>query len=204
MHRFSQQEMTERASLYALGALSQWEARDFEEHLAEGCEACAAELRSFEEAARSIGLGAPEVAPPARLRDRLMSMIAEEEHAQTKASLKAEPSPPLITLRADEGEWIKVGPGIRAKHLFTDPQTGLVTTLLKMKPGAQIPLHRHKGIEQCYVIEGDFHAANQELGAGDFHVAPAGSTHEPVYTRGGALVLIVAPPGYEPLEQHHH
>jgi anti-sigma factor ChrR (cupin superfamily) len=201
MHRFSQQEMTERASLYALGALSQWEAREFEEHLAEGCETCAAELRSFEEAARAIALSAPETEPPARVRDRLMSLVAEEARTESKASRKAD-APPLITLRAHEGEWVKVGGGIKIKHLFTDPQTGMVTTLVKMKPGAQIPLHRHSGIEQCYVIEGDFHAANQELGAGDFHVAPAGSTHEPVYTKGGALVLIVAPPGYEPLAQH--
>lgn len=202
MHRFSQQEMTERASLYALGALSQWEAREFEEHLAEGCEMCAAELRSFEETARSIALSAPEAEPPARMRDRLMSMIAEDAHTHTEASGEAEPAP-LITLRADEGEWVRVGGGIKVKHLFTDPQTGMVTTLVKMKPGASIPMHRHSGIEQCYVIEGDFHAAHQELGAGDFHVAPAGSTHEPVYTKGGALVLIVAPPGYEPLAEHH-
>ena len=201
MHRFSQQEMSERASLYALGALSQWEARAFEEHLAEGCKECAAELQSFEEATRSLALAVPEQEPPPRVRASLLSMVVEEKEKASSTAASREERPSLITLRADEGQWYKIGPGIKAKPLFTDPQTGMVTTLLKMKPGASIPLHSHAGIEQCYVIEGDFHAANQQLGPGDFHVAQAGSTHETVYTMNGALVLIVAPASYEALEQ---
>lgn len=209
MHRFSQQEMTEWASLYALGALSQWEARAFEEHLAEGCAECAAELESFAGTANALALAAPEQSPPAHLRSRLLSMVSQEmEGASSEkegASSAARPAaglPSLMTLRADEGQWYKAGRGIMVKQLFTDPQTGMVTTLVRMKPGASIPLHSHSGVEQCYVIEGDFHAAEQELGPGDFHVAQAGSTHEPVYTRDGALVLIVAPAHYEPLELH--
>lgn len=202
MHRFSQQEMTERASLYALGALSQWEARAFEEHLTEGCRECAAELQSFEETARVLAWAAPEQEPPASVRASLLSMIAEERRQEESATASRKEQPSLITLRADEGRWHTLGPGIKTKPLFTDPQTGMVTTLLKMKPGASIPLHSHRGIEQCYVIEGDFHAADQHLGPGDFHVAQAGSTHDTVYTTNGALVLIVAPPSYDVLEQH--
>ena len=202
MHRFSQQEMSERASLYALGALSQWEARAFEEHLAEGCAECTAELQSFEETTRALAWAAPEHEPPASVRASLLSMVAEEREGASSKTMSREESPSLITLRADEGEWYKLGPGIKAKPLFTDPQTGMVTTLLKMKPGTSIPLHSHSGIEQCYIIEGDFHAANQQLGPGDFHVAPVGSTHDAVHTTNGALVLIVAPASYEALEQH--
>jgi anti-sigma factor ChrR (cupin superfamily) len=199
MHRFSQQEMTERASLYALGALSQSEAKAFEEHLTEGCETCASELQSFEDVERSLALSAPEAAPPALVRERLLSLVAEEARAQSATSTAA-PLPALMTLRAGEGEWYPVAKGIKVKQLFKDPQTGMVTTLVKMKPGTQIPLHHHQGIEQCYVIAGDFHADNQMLGAGDFHVAHAGSVHQPVYTVEGALVLIVAPEGYEVVE----
>ncbi|MBD0372791.1 MAG: cupin domain-containing protein [Pyrinomonadaceae bacterium] len=201
MHRYSQQEMTERASLYALGALSQWEARAFEEHLVEGCEDCRAELQSFKEVTREIALATPEALPPARVRDRLLSLVAEEDgHSASRheppASLQM-----LMTLRAGEGRWIDAARGISIKHLFTDPQSGMVTTLVKMKPGTRIPLHRHRGIEQCYVIEGDFHADNQQLGPGDFHCAQAGSVHEPVYTVAGALVLIIAPQDYDALAQ---
>jgi anti-sigma factor ChrR (cupin superfamily) len=200
MHRFSDEEMMERASLYALGALSQWEARAFEEHLAEGCERCEIELQSFEDVTRALDLGAPEAEPPAGVREKLLSLVAEDKGHARPVALREASLPPLTTLRADEGEWQEAAAGIQVKHLFTDTRKGTVTTLVKMKPGTRIPLHRHSGIEQCYVIEGDFHADNQQLGAGDFHVAQAGSVHEPVYTVEGALILIVASEGYNVAE----
>lgn len=201
MHCFSDEEMAERASLYALGALSLWEARAFEEHIAEGCERCAAELQSFEETVGSLAFAAPEVEAPAGAREKLQALVAAEQRSASTASREAAPES-LITLRAGEGQWYEVAKGMSVKQLFFDRTTGMVTTLLKMEPGTRIPLHRHRGIEQCYVVEGDFHADNQSLGAGDFHVAPAGSIHQPVYTVGGALVLIVAPKDYDVLERH--
>jgi putative transcriptional regulator len=202
MHRFSQQEMMETASLYALGALSQWEVRAFEEHLAEGCQECAAELQSFEETTRALAFAAPEAQPPTGVKERLLSLVAEEDgHAHAPALPQAPAQ--LLTLRASEGEWHEAGKGILVKPLFTDPHSRMVTTLVKMEPGTRIPLHRHNGVEQCYVITGDFHADNQQLGAGDFHVAHAGSVHEPVFTVEGALVLIIAQEGYEVVEPRH-
>jgi predicted ChrR family anti-sigma factor len=200
MHSLSHEDMTERASLYALGALSLSEARAFEEHLAEGCELCASELRSFEEVALQLALSAPEAEPSAGVRDRLLSLVAEKETEPGPAAASEAGLSPLITLRANEGDWYKVSEGIKIKQLFVDKQSGMVTTLVKMKPGTHIPEHHHRGIEQCYVIEGDFQAANQSLGAGDFHCAPAGSVHEPVYTINGALLLIIAPQGYYMLD----
>lgn len=197
MHRFSDEEMMERASLYALGALSQWEARAFEEHLSEGCERCAAELLSFEDVTLSLALAAPEAEPHARTRAQLLSLVVGDEAGNGSTDSQDSPLQMLTTLRADEGEWYEAAKGIAIKHLFTDPQNGMVTTLVRMKAGTRIPMHHHRGIEQCYVIEGDFHAANQELGPGDFHCAQAGSVHEPVYTVQGALVLIIAPQDYE-------
>jgi len=203
MHRFSDEEMAERASLYALGALSQWEARAFEEHLSEGCESCSEELESFRAVTQSLALGAAEAEPPVHVRSRLLSLAAQEGASKSTGSLRPDPSQMLLTLRADEGRWQDVAKGISIKHLFTDPQHGMVTTLVRMKPGTRIPLHRHRGIEQCYVIEGDFHAANQKLGPGDFHCAQAGSVHEPVYTVDGALVLIIAPQDYDGFSPGH-
>lgn len=203
MHRFSDEEMMERASLYALGALSQWEARAFEEHLSEGCKQCEAELQGFEAVTESLALGAAEAEPPRDTRSQLLSLVAEDGKRSRPLPASVDASQLLLTLRADEGRWQEAAKGISIKHLFTDPQSGMVTTLVRMKPGTRIPTHRHKGIEQCYVIEGDFHAANQELGPGDFHCAQAGSVHEPVYTVEGALVLIIAPQDYDGLSPGH-
>jgi anti-sigma-K factor RskA len=71
MNHHIAEEMEERAALYALGALTQQEARAFEEHLADDCAACLEELRSFETVVGLIGLSAPEATPPGRVRDRL-------------------------------------------------------------------------------------------------------------------------------------
>lgn len=200
MHSFTDEEMVERASLYALGALSQGEARAFEEHLDEGCERCAAELKDFEDVTAALSFAAPESAPSAVVREKLLSLVADEKGLETTQPAQAGNSQQLITLRASEGLWQEVAKGISVKQLFVDKESGMVTTLVRMLPGTHIPLHRHSGVEQCYVIEGDFHADNQSLGAGDFHCAKAGSVHQPVYTVNGALVLIIAPKEYEPLE----
>lgn len=203
MHRFSEEEMTERASLYALGALSQWEARAFEEHLSEGCGSCEAELEGFKGVTQSLALGGAEAEPPSHVRSQLLSLAAQESALKSPAALPTDSARMLFTLRAEEGQWLEAAKGISIKHLFTDPQNGMVTTLVRMKPGTRIPLHQHRGIEQCYVIEGDFHAANQQLGPGDFHCAQAGSVHEPVYTVEGALVLIIAQQDYDGFAPGH-
>ena len=57
-NRVAAHEMTDVAALYALGALSQHEARSFEAHLAEGCDICQAELESFEQTASAVALSA--------------------------------------------------------------------------------------------------------------------------------------------------
>ncbi len=202
-HSVAEEETNERAALYALGALGQMEARAFEEHLAEGCEACAAAYRDFEQTSGALAFAAPEASPSPIVREKLSALLAEEtkQEPATSRSLHSVPAQ-FLTLRNEEGEWRKVAEGILAKQLFADPQTRTVTSLFKMLPGTRIPMHRHHGVEQCYIIEGDFHADDKVLGAGDFHCALAGSTHKPVYTVSGALLLIVATEGYEVMEQH--
>ena len=43
--------------------------------------------------------------------------------------------------------------GVFVRKLYEDP-SGRLTTLTKMEPGAVLPLHRHVGVEQSYVIVG--------------------------------------------------
>ncbi|MGH9759834.1 MAG: hypothetical protein ACREDR_22030, partial [Blastocatellia bacterium] len=77
-HEQATDEMIEKAALYALGSLSQHEAKAFEFHLAEGCQACSAELAQFAEVAGLIGVGVSEAEPPARLRNMLIDRIQRE------------------------------------------------------------------------------------------------------------------------------
>jgi anti-sigma factor ChrR (cupin superfamily) len=200
-HSFTEdEEMEERAALYALGALSHHEARAFEEHLTEGCPTCAALLKDYEQTVTQLAFDAPEAMPPAGAREKLMARLASEAGPTSPAPTSQHDRSQPLTVRADEGKWFEMCEGVLCKQLFADPTRKTVTTLLKLNPGARMPMHRHRGIEECYVIEGDVSANNQHLTTGDYTCAMEGSIHHPISTVNGALLLIVAPESYEVLE----
>jgi anti-sigma factor ChrR (cupin superfamily) len=68
--------------------------------------------------------------------------------------------------------------GIEQKTLLFDRDTGLVTALMRMAPGARLPDHEHVKIEQTYVLEGSLRCPEGECRAGQFVWRPAGSRHE--------------------------
>jgi quercetin dioxygenase-like cupin family protein len=182
---------------YALEALTQSEARAFEEHLEQGCEVCQRELQGYESTVLALSLEAPPVNPPERLRDLLLERVSAEA-AEHKQHALPSIDPDLITICANEGTWRETGDeGVLVKPLFFDEENGLVTTLMKLAPGARLPMHRHKGTEQCYVLEGDVLAASKRLGPGDFHVAMERSVHPPLESVEGAMLLLVSPVEYE-------
>lgn len=82
-------------------------------------------------------------------------------------------------------------PGVETKALVADPQTGLLTVLTKMAPGARLPDHEHVLIEQTYVLEGVLHCGEGACKAGDFVWRPAGSRHEAWAGPEGCLALAI-------------
>ena len=199
-HRTVDEEQAGRAALHALGALEGDEAREFEEHLAAGCAACAAELREFETVAGVLGLAAPEAGPPAGVRARLLALVSEEQGGDESGAGVA---PEFLVLRAGEGEWRPTDDaGVSYKLLFADRDRGTVTTLVRMEPGSRIRSHRHLGVEQCLVLEGDVRSGSIGMKAGDFNCSMPGSVHEELVSDGGALLLIVSPECFEPVESH--
>jgi anti-sigma factor ChrR (cupin superfamily) len=206
-------EICGSAALYALGALEGEEARAFEAHMEEGCDACAAELREFESVVGSLGLAAPEAEPPAATRARLLERLAaggESGGSESKDKGRAEDDSSrslcdegFLVVRAGEGQWLPTGDaGVSFKLLYTDRERGTFTTLVRMDAGASIRAHRHLGVEQCLVIEGDLRAGDVSMSAGDFNCSLPGSVHEEISTTGGALFLIVGPERYEVVERH--
>ncbi len=85
-HERPTEELREIAALYALGSLTQQEARSFENHVEEGCPICEAEQRKYERAVAAIGLSAAEAAPPEYIRDLLSARIEREPQAPPRAS----------------------------------------------------------------------------------------------------------------------
>lgn len=80
-------------------------------------------------------------------------------------------------------------PGIETRALVADPQSGLLTVLTKMAPGARLPDHEHVRIEQTFVLEGVLHCDEGVCRAGDFVWRPAGSRHQAWAGPDGCLAL---------------
>lgn len=179
------------ADIFAEQELRDWVEEEFAR---ESDQARAIEFRALEDIVADLAQAAPTVAPKADLRARLMAQVAEETNAA-----KPFVSPALLSLRANEGDWIEAAPGISVKQLFVDEPSGLTTSLFRLAPGTIAAPHRHIGNEQCYILEGDFHVGDQVFGAGDFHCAATGSIHDRISTINGTLLLIVAPAEYESL-----
>lgn len=77
-HENSLEEKQEQAALYALGALSQHEARAFERQLQEGDREAQNQLASFEKVIEALGYSTTPVQPPAYLFDVLTARIQRE------------------------------------------------------------------------------------------------------------------------------
>jgi anti-sigma-K factor RskA len=109
------EEGQELAALYALGALTQHEARAFESHLNEGCDACKTETEKFETVAGIIGFSAQDAAPPAYLRDLLAARIEKEKHEhESKVSQAA----PVIPFPERAKSTLQPTPASRSTHGF--------------------------------------------------------------------------------------
>ncbi len=82
---------------------------------------------------------------------------------------------------------------------MVDRESGLLTVLLKMDPGASLPDHEHALVEQTYVIEGrlvdsEGPEMGLEVGPGEFVYRPAGSRHAAVAPEGGLMVAVFQVP----------
>lgn len=179
-HRTANDKVRELASLFAAGALPPDEEARFAEHL-ESCAVCAAEARTFRETANWLPFDAQGPPAPAHLRDRLLDRIRQPQ-----------PPPGIQVIRAKEGSWHPLVPGVAAKRLYADAKTGNVALLVRMEAGAKYPPHSHADVEHCYVIEGDLRFGDLVLQPGDYQCALPSTDHRDSHTLNGCVVLIIA------------
>ena len=106
-----------------------------------------------------------------------------------KRLLADEASPRSVFLDVPNMPWEKSKfPGIETKTLYAD-ESGMCTLLLRLAPGAEVPLHEHTAVEQTYVLEGHFVDEEGECLPGQFVWRPAGNTHIAWAGPEGALIL---------------
>jgi anti-sigma factor ChrR (cupin superfamily) len=79
--------------------------------------------------------------------------------------------------------------GVEQKTLLVERETGMLTALMRMAPGARLPDHEHVRIEQTYVLQGSLVCGEGVCKAGGFVWRPAGSRHEAWAGPEGGLFL---------------
>lgn len=93
-----------------------------------------------------------------------------------------------VTIRAEGGEWSELAPGVHMKRLHRD---GLARSfLVRLEPGAALPVHRHDADEERLVLEGEVFLGELRVAAGDDHLARGGTMHGQISSPHGALLFI--------------
>jgi anti-sigma factor ChrR (cupin superfamily) len=127
-----------------------------------------------------LALGLREIEAPAGLDRRVEQKLRQRMAAAA----------PISAQRADGARWIELCQGISVRVLRHDRKAGRLTALWRLAPGARLPAHPHDRDEECLILEGDIQHEHEVYGAGDYMVAPAGSLHHVLSTRGGCSMLI--------------
>jgi len=170
----------DRAAEYVLGVLPAAE-REAVRRAAAADPALAHDIDALNEELSPLLLDAPEVEPPAYLFDRIKAAIAAP--AQLQGSR---------TVRADEGRWESLCPGIERKTLWHDRDRKRITFLIRAQPGAEFPAHQHDDDEEAYLLSGDLSFDDLVLAPGDYHLARPGVKHPVARTQGGCMLLMTA------------
>jgi hypothetical protein len=69
------EELQGQYELYAMGVAEDPERAEIREHLNRGCEVCMKEMKRARQVASMIGAAAPQVAPSAKLRRRILASV---------------------------------------------------------------------------------------------------------------------------------
>ena len=187
-------DLRELASLYALDALPQEDKAAYEAHLGAGCAVCIAETASFRKVIGAIGLSIDPVSPRAELRERLMETIARTSQPPArKSSGVLYDKDGVRVVRPGDMTW-RAGelPGVFLKVLFNDTARGYTTAMVRMTPGTQYPSHKHAGVEELYLLEGDLCVDDMTMRAGDYCRGEAGSVHKEIVTQNGCLFVVTS------------
>lgn len=166
---------------HALGALAPAAAAALEAHLA-GCAACRAELAALRPLVAAFG-SVNDVARPAEpLWDRIAQRVG--------VAAATEPTEPWR-----EPQWEDVAPGISCKLLATDAQRNRVSMLVRLAPRTAYPPHRHAGVEELHLLEGELWIEDHLLRPGDYNRAEPGTGDQRVYSETGCTCVLITSPG---------
>jgi quercetin dioxygenase-like cupin family protein len=168
--------------LYALQALSASEVLEAEAQIF-SCAGCREELDAVQPIIASFVFWPTDVLRPSLpLWDRLAQKIAQGTSTRP-TTLRAQPSA--------KQEWEEVAPGISCKLLATDEEHDHVSMLVRLAPGANYPPHRHAGVEELHLLDGELMIGDRKLYPGDYNRAEPHSTDYRVWSQTGCTCVLV-------------
>lgn len=166
------------AGEYVLGTLTDNESAEFERRMAIDPDALKA-VAAWQARMRPLAEGDIEEVPP-----------SAAVWKQIKTRIAASRVEPMSTIRADDGEWQELAPGVTKKMLHLDEATQMQSYLVRFEPGSRFASHDHPADEECMMIEGDVRFGDIMLRAGDYHLARKHNPHGDAYSENGALIFI--------------
>ena len=168
--------------LHAVRALPSSEARAVEAHLS-ACSVCRRELATLRPVVDSFASWSADVVRPATpLWPRLAQRIADDTG-----------DVPYLPASREwiEPAWKEVAPGISVKLLATDSERDRVSMLVRLAPGTDYPPHRHGGVEELHLLDGELMIDEKKLYPGDYIRAEAQTIDHRVWSETGCTCVLI-------------
>lgn len=128
------------------------------------------------------------------LLQKSLAAIAEQPAATPAPIPKAHANIPrplqrLIRSGFDDLQWRSVLPQVQICDLDQSP-TGESISLYRIKPGAHIPKHTHRGNEYTVILQGGFSDALGQYSVGDYLHRAGEHEHEPIADAGADCICL--------------
>jgi hypothetical protein len=176
--RMKDRDFSQLAALDALDMLDEDEEKLLEMYLQDSPE-LENELKEFEATVTAMAYSAPPMPMADRLKERLFQRISENSENESRK-----------IVRGGSINWQPYGvPGVRIATLDINEAANEITCLIEIDPGTTLPLHRHAGIEEVYMLRGDLVVGKDVCYTGDYIRSFPGSLHQPVSYQGCLLLV---------------
>jgi hypothetical protein len=174
-------------SVYALRALTPEEEAAMRAHV-DTCAVCQQELAKLRPVIDAFAGWPTDVlrpSPSSSLWDEVTRRVSSDTGSAPIQRTKSE---------YDEPEWEEVAAGIWCKLLATDKAKRRTSMLVRLAPGTDYPPHRHAGVEELHLLEGELWIDDHKLYPGDYNRAEPGTGDKRVWSETGCTCVLITSP----------
>lgn len=171
-----------RVSLYALRVLPAADVDAMEVHI-DGCLDCRHQMARLRPVVDSFGHWPTDILrPPESLWEHLeQSLGSSSAHNEVRARAASWKDAP----------WQEAAPGLTYKGLSVDREHNRLTLLVRLAAGVEYPPHRHGGVEELHLLDGELFVDGRKLRPGDYNRAEPGTSDHRVWTETGCTCVLI-------------